>query len=209
MSEIKIYPLGPLQTNCYVVVNKGRALVIDPGGDPAAPMGYLKSSGVELDCILNTHLHFDHIYGNRALADASGKNIYASDDDLVLMDTEVGRGGLMGFPTVTPFESNNIAAGETELIGLKCRVLATPGHTPGSLTFYFPELQAAFVGDALFRRSIGRTDFPYGNTEQLLSSIKEQIFTLPENTVVYSGHGPETSVGDEKNHNPFFSGMQI
>ncbi len=209
MSDIKVYPLGPLQTNCYVVVNEGRALVIDPGGDPADPVAYLKSTGVELDRILNTHLHFDHIYGNRQLSEVSGKKIYASDDDLVLMEIEVGRGGMMGFPTVDPFETENMPAGETELIGLECRVLSTPGHTPGSLSFYFPELKAAFVGDVLFRRSIGRTDFPYGNTEQLLSSVKDQLFTLPEDTVVYSGHGPETTVGDEKNHNPFFNGLQI
>lgn len=209
MSEIKVYPLGPLQTNCYVVVNEGKALVIDPGGEPDGPVSYLKSNGVELDRILNTHLHFDHIYGNRQLADLSGKKIYASDDDLVLMDIEVGRGGIMGFPTVVPFETENMPVGDTELIGLECKVLSTPGHTPGSLSFYFPQLKAAFVGDVLFRRSIGRTDFPYGNTDQLLSSVREQLFTLPAETVIYSGHGPETTVGDEVNHNPFFSGLQI
>lgn len=209
MKEIKNYSLGPLQTNCYVVVNNGKALIIDPGGDPALPVGYLKSTGAELDRILNTHLHFDHIYGNKELAETSGKTIYASNDDLVLMETEVGRGGLMGFPIVAPFESEDIHEGDTELIGLQCSILSTPGHTPGSLTFYFPELKAAFVGDVIFRRSIGRTDFPYGDTEQLMASVKDKIFTLPAETVIYSGHGPETTVGDEINHNPFFNGLNI
>lgn len=207
--EIRVFPLGPLETNCYVVVNDKKALVIDPGGDPAPILGYLERGGIELDRILNTHLHFDHIYGNQPLAEATGKTIYASPDDLILMETEVGRGGLMGFPTVTPFETENITEGETELIGLECKIFATPGHTPGSLTFYFPELKSAFVGDLIFRRSIGRTDFPYGNTEQLMQSVKEKIFSLPEDTELLSGHGPATSAGDEKNHNPFFSGMQI
>ena len=207
--EIRVFPLGPLETNCYVVVNDKKALVIDPGGDPAQVIQYLKQSGVELDRILNTHLHFDHTYGNQSLAEATGKTIYASPDDLVLMDTEVGRGGLMGLPTVTPFENEDITEGETEFIGLECKVFATPGHTPGSLTFYFPELKTAFVGDLIFRRSIGRTDFPYGDTEQLMQSVKEKIFSLPEDTELRSGHGSVTSVSEEKNHNPFFSGMQV
>ncbi len=201
--------MGPLQTNCYLIANNGQALIIDPGGDPAAPVAYLKKTGAELECILNTHLHFDHIYGNHKLSELSGKTIYASDVDLVLMETEVGRGGLMGFPVVEPFETQNMSTGETELAGLECRVLSTPGHTPGSLTFYFPELKAAFVGDVLFRRSVGRTDFPYGDTEQLMSSLRNVIFTLPAETVVYSGHGPETTVGEEMNHNPFINDLSI
>ncbi|WP_415718600.1 MBL fold metallo-hydrolase [Maridesulfovibrio sp.] len=207
--EIKIFPLGPLETNCFVIVNGNKAIAIDPGGDPSHVLSFLKKTGVELERILNTHLHFDHTLGNKALADATEKQIYASNDDLVLMDTQVGRGGLMGYPEVPEFEFEHIGEGETELIGLECKIYSTPGHTPGSLTFHFPALKSAFVGDLIFRRSIGRTDFPYGCTEDLLTAVREKIFTLPAETELYAGHGPSTSVGDEINHNPYFSGVHI
>jgi len=110
----------------------------------------------------------------------------------------------MGLPRVTLFDFLDLPAGETTFLGLACRVLATPGHTPGSRSLYFPEAGALFSGDLLFNRSIGRTDFPLGDHEALMRSVRELIFTLPPETVVFSGHGPETTVGDEREHNPFF-----
>lgn len=201
--NIKSFQLGPLGTNGYVLDNGSEAVVIDPGGDPAPMLDHLK--GMTLTHILVTHLHFDHIYGARALADTTSAPILANPDDAFLMDNEVGRGGMMGLPLVNPFDFDAIGPGESEFVGSACTVLHTPGHTPGSLSFYFPEATAVFVGDLLFYRSVGRTDFPGGSAETLKTSVKEQIFPLPPETVIYSGHGPETTVGDEKNHNPFFS----
>ncbi len=206
--DIKSFALGPLETNCYVITNDNKAVVIDPGGDPTTVLDFFKKSGFELESILNTHLHFDHIFGNAALAEATGKTIYADDSGLSLMNTPLGDGSMIGIK-VAPFKSEHIKIGKTEMIGLECNVLSTPGHAPGSLTFHFPALDAAFVGDVIFRRSIGRTDFPGGDLDLLKKSVQENIFTLPENTTLFSGHGPSTSVGEEKNHNPFFSDMQF
>ncbi|EGB14668.1 beta-lactamase domain-containing protein [Pseudodesulfovibrio mercurii] len=205
--DITTFPLGPLQTNCYVLANDGQAVVVDPGGDPAPLLRHLEAGGLTLSVILNTHLHFDHTAGNKALSEATGAHILANDADGYLMDTWLGRGGDMGLPLVPPYTWTNLEPGETVFAGTGCTVFHTPGHSPGSLTFYFPDAGAAFVGDLIFYRSIGRTDFPGGDLDALKRSVTEHIFTLPPETRLLSGHGPETSVGDEKNHNPFFGGF--
>lgn len=205
--NIKTYQLGPLATNAYLLEGDGSAVVVDPGGDPSELLARLESQGLNLTHILLTHLHFDHIYGVRALAEATGAPVLASREDTFLMDTEVGAGGMMGLPKVPEFSFEPLAPGEVQLLGLQVNVLPTPGHTPGSLSFHFPAVKAVFVGDLLFYRSVGRTDFPGGSSETLAESVKTHIFTLPPETVVYSGHGPETTVGDEMNHNPFFAGF--
>jgi glyoxylase-like metal-dependent hydrolase (beta-lactamase superfamily II) len=203
--RITTFALGPLATNGYLLDEAGKALFIDPGGDPANVIKTLERENLELLHILNTHFHFDHIFGNTMLAEATGANILANPEDEFLLETEVGGGGFMGFPRVGSFSFEPIAEGEREFLGHRCKVLATPGHTPGSLSFYFPDRKAVFVGDLVFERSIGRTDFPGGDMETLLASARKKIFSLPEDTVIYSGHGGATTVGDEKNHNPFFS----
>jgi glyoxylase-like metal-dependent hydrolase (beta-lactamase superfamily II) len=205
--EIKTFALGPLQTNCYVLAGETEAVAVDPGGDPAPVLAYLKENNLTLTHILNTHLHFDHTYGNSALSAATGAPILHGEDDAYLLDGELGRGGLFGLPQVEPYEAQTIKPGRTAFAGFDCTVLATPGHSKGSLTFYFPDAKAAFVGDLIFFRSIGRTDFEGGDLDELKRSVRENIFTLPPQTVLLSGHGPETTVGDEMNHNPFFTGF--
>jgi len=202
--RITSYPLGPLDTNCYVLDHQGRALAVDPGGDPADVLDFLKAQGLVLEHILVTHLHFDHMYGCAALTRATGAPITAPEDDRFLMDTELGSGGVYGFPRVESFRSLPAATGECSYIGLACRCLPTPGHTPGSVSYYFPDAAAAFVGDVIFYRSVGRTDFPGGDAAQLKRAVQEQIFTLPGGTTLYPGHGMETTVDSEKRHNPFF-----
>lgn len=202
--RITSYPLGPLDTNCFVLDHAGQALAVDPGGDPAEVLDFLKAERLTLAHILVTHLHFDHIYGCAELAKATGAPILAPEGDAYLMDTELGSGGVYGFPVVEPFASSPAPLGQTSFLGLDCRCMATPGHTPGSLTYYFPQAGAAFVGDLIFHRSVGRTDFPGGSSAQLKASVLEKIFTLPGETVLYSGHGLETTVADERTHNPFF-----
>jgi hydroxyacylglutathione hydrolase len=205
MLKLKQFSLGMLETNCYLLFNDKEAAVVDPGGDPDEVLDFLRERKLKLKYILNTHLHFDHIQGNSELAAGTGAPVYAPAKDEFLMKTEVGGGGFMGFPRTPAFEYSPLEEGETEFLGSTCRVLATPGHTPGSLSFYFPEIDAVFAGDLIFFRSVGRTDFPGGDTDVLKKSVREKIFTLPGKTRIYSGHGPETSVEDEKLHNPFFA----
>jgi glyoxylase-like metal-dependent hydrolase (beta-lactamase superfamily II) len=112
---------------------------------------------------------------------------------------------MWGFPRTPSFTIAALEEGEMTLLGTTCRVLATPGHSPGSLSFYFESLGAVFVGDLLFYRSVGRTDFPGSSERELMRSVRTKIFTLPEDTVVYPGHGPETTVGQERLNNPFFT----
>lgn len=204
MLDVRVFPLGMLQTNCYLIVHDQAAVAVDPGGDPAAVIGYLRQENLALERILNTHLHFDHIAGNAALAEATGAPILGPEADRFLLDTEIGRGGFMGLPRIQDFAFETLAPGGTVFAGLPCTVLATPGHTPGSLTFLFPDLKAAFVGDLIFQRSVGRTDFPGGDPKALENSVIREIFTLPPDTTLYPGHGPATSAGEEKKHNPFF-----
>ncbi|QJB57002.1 MBL fold metallo-hydrolase [Pseudodesulfovibrio sp. zrk46] len=203
--EIKTFPLGPLQTNCYVLAGSDQAVAVDPGGDPAAVLNYLSDNNLKLTHILNTHLHFDHTYGNKVLSEATGAPIICSEEDLYLLESELGGGGTFGLPPVEEYTPQTIATGEHSFAGFACNVFHTPGHSSGSYTYYFAEAKAAFVGDLIFYRSIGRTDFPGGDLDMLKNSVKQHIFTLPPETLLLSGHGPETSVGDEMNHNPFFS----
>lgn len=207
--QIRTFALGPLQTNCYLLSRNGEAVVVDPGGDPAAVLGALENDGLTLTHILNTHFHFDHVGGNRKLAQETGAPILASSEDAYLMETELGLGGFMGLPRIEMFEYENIKPGAHRFLGLECTVFPTPGHSPGSLSFYFPDAAAVFVGDLVFYRSVGRTDFPGGDFDTLKQSVMESIFTLPDGTAIYTGHGEATNVGDEKRNNPFFSDFHL
>ncbi len=205
MLNVQIFHLGPLQTNCFVVFNESEALVVDPGGEPDAVLNFLRQKRLKLLYILNTHFHFDHILGNKSLQQALKVPVLASPEDDALLQAQVGGGGgMMGFPKVEAFEYEALNPGHYNWLGEECQVLTTPGHTPGSLSFYFPQSAMVFSGDLIFSRSVGRTDFPGGSTETLMQSVKEKIFTMPEKTVIYSGHGPQTTVHDEKLFNPFF-----
>ncbi len=205
MLRVKQFSLGVLETNCYLLHRDKEAIIIDPGGDPGEVLDFLSEKKMKLNCILNTHLHFDHIQGNADLSSATGAPIYGPRKDEFLMKTEVGGGGFMGFPRTPAFDFQSLEEGETEFLDSLCKILSTPGHTPGSLSFYFPEIESVFVGDLIFFRSVGRTDFPGGDAGVLKQSVSQKIFDLPDSTIIYSGHGPESSVGDEKIHNPFFS----
>lgn len=205
--KIRTFTLGPLGTNGFLAAHGGRAVFVDPGGDPAPVLAALKAGGLTLEAVLVTHLHCDHVYGCAALARATGAPVLVGREDLPLLDTELGGGGLMGLPLVEPFEPTVLAPGSARFLDLPCTVLPTPGHSPGSLSFHFPDQGVVFVGDVLFRRSIGRTDFPGGDLDTLLAAVREHLFTLPPETVVYSGHGPATTIGDEMAHNPFLNGV--
>ncbi len=204
--RISTFPLGPLETNCYLIDNEEEAVVIDPGGDPQAILDFLAEQNLGLTHVLCTHLHFDHTYGIAKLQSKADVLVYASLHDAYMLESELGRGGLWGMPTVPPYTFTNVLPGPLTLLGVPCQVLSTPGHTPGGLSFYFPKQHAVFVGDTLFFHSIGRTDFPGGDAPTLQQSIRTQLYTLPKTVTVYAGHGPETSIDNEMKNNPFVGG---
>ncbi|MDR0827796.1 MAG: MBL fold metallo-hydrolase [Desulfovibrio sp.] len=206
--QIVDFPLGPLETNCYVIHTESEAVAVDPGGPPDSVLKYLDRKKLSLTHILLTHLHFDHTYGVAHLAANTGAAIFGPEADRFMLNTELGGGG-WGMPSVERFEYKTLDEGDISLLGTVCTVLTTPGHTPGGLSFYFPDLGAVFSGDTLFYRSIGRSDFPGGNHNTLCSSIRGKLFQLPDNTAVYSGHGPATVVIDEKRKNPFVGAFTL
>lgn len=203
--QCSTYVLGPLETNGYLLTAGNKGIFIDPGAPSSPLQDTLKEQRVELSHIINTHLHCDHTSGNAFLADATGATVYANPADDFLLESQIGRGGAMGLPTTDDFTYTPLTQTDMTLLGEPCMVLETPGHSPGSLSLYFPDSEAVFVGDLLFHRAVGRTDLPGGDTATLQQSVREKIFTLPANTTVYCGHGPATTVGSEKAHNPFFA----
>ncbi|CAM2058828.1 hydroxyacylglutathione hydrolase [Desulfovibrionales bacterium] len=203
--QVTVFPIGPLRTNCFILSQTNEAVAIDPGGSPEPVLDFLAQHELTLTHILNTHFHFDHIYGNAALGRATSAQILASPDDAPLLNTELGDGEFMGLPKVEPFSWRPLSPGPTTILGQLCHVLATPGHTLGSLSFYFPETDALFAGDLIFFRSIGRTDFPNSSLPTLIASVREKIFTQPGRTIIYTGHGPATTVSDEQLHNPYLN----
>jgi len=198
--EVYMYPLGPMGTNCYLVVNGSEALAVDPGGDPSQAVGFLKQKGLRLVSSLNTHLHFDHMDGNAALAKATGAPIYLNKEDLFLL--EVASGRRYGLPETEKFEYQTLDAGEITHAGLRITVIHTPGHSPGSLSYYLPDHHLLFSGDVLFYRDTGRSDLPGGSRPILEDeTIRGKLYTLPDQTLVYPGHGPSTNIGEEKTEN--------
>lgn len=197
------FPLGPLGTNSYVVDNGYEALVVDVGGDPTELLTFLDKNCLSLKAILVTHRHFDHLYGIQALQKALDVPCYTPAGEAPLASTESSKGGIWGMPLVPEFREEYLPEKSIRVSTIEASILDTPGHTPGSVSFYLPAEGCVFTGDALFYRSIGRTDFPMGNHKQLLRSIRDTLFALPDETVVYPGHGPSTTIGDEKRHNPF------
>ena len=150
--------------------------------------------------ILNTHLHFDHTDGNAALAKATGAPIYLNKEDLFLL--EVASGRRYGLPETEKFEYQTLEAGEITLAGLRVMVIHTPGHSPGSLSYYLPDHDALFSGDVLFYRDTGRSDLPGGSRPILENeTIRGKLYKLPDQTLVYPGHGPSTTIGEEKAEN--------
>lgn len=199
------FVLGSISTNCYLMHNRKEAVVFDPGGDPDEVFDYLKTNNLKLTHIFNTHLHFDHIYGNQALASATGAVILANDRDNYLISTDRST-AMFGVPPVPRFTYTVIDEGSMLILDSQMLIFSTPGHTPGSLSFYLPEHGKLFSGDVLFYRAVGRTDFEGGDTQTLITSIKEKLYTLPEDTIVYAGHELATTIGGEKKNNPYVRG---
>jgi hydroxyacylglutathione hydrolase len=197
---------GPLETNTYLVADRdtGEALVIDPGGNPGEILAFLAKERLTCRFVVNTHGHFDHISGNRALKSATGASLLVHEADAPMLSEAVthARFFMMRAENSPPPDTLLEDQGEVRVGSVLLRVLHTPGHSPGGVTLVAPG--AAFCGDLVFHGSVGRTDLPGGSERVLLDSIRRHIMTLPDDTVLYPGHGPDTTVGLEKRQNPFF-----
>lgn len=202
--------VGPISTNCYIVAceRSGEAAVIDPGfnrSDEGIVLEKIHSLKLSVKHIINTHGHVDHISGNMKLKRETGASIMVHIYDADMLVDPMRNGSIMmGLNVVSPPPDIMLQDGDEIRIGkLRIKVLHTPGHTPGSISLYIEEEGVVFTGDTLFAGSIGRTDFPGSSYEKIMSSIREKLLSLPDDTRVYPGHGPWTTIGIERRENPF------
>jgi hydroxyacylglutathione hydrolase len=200
----KSFPVGPLQCNCTVLgdTETGTGYVFDPGGDPERVMAAVTELGLQIIGIVHTHAHLDHILAAGHIHEQTGAPIWLHRDDRFLWDTAEQQCALWGVPYSPLPEPHHWLEHEQDLAcGGSC--IHTPGHTPGSVSFYFADARLLLAGDTLFLGSVGRTDLPGGDTAALQRSIRERLYTLDEAARVVTGHGPETVLGREMRHNAF------
>lgn len=211
MANIKSFVNNPYQENAYILYDEtGECAIIDPGmytaAEQNAVVNFIKDNNLNPVLLLNTHCHIDHVLSNKFVFDQYGLKPQFNIGETEILEAVVAYAPAMGFryevsplPEVYLPQTGNISFGNTEL-----SLLFTPGHSPAHLCFYDEKANYIIGGDVLFKGSIGRTDLPGGNFEQLLKNIEEKLFIMPDNCTVYPGHGPETTIGYEKQYNPFF-----
>ena len=211
MLHYQTVPVTPFQQNCSIVWDDQtmRGAIIDPGGDLDVLLDACRQLGVTLEQIWMTHAHIDHAGGTAELARKLGLPIIGPHPgDQFWIDGLPQQGAMFGFPPSEAFTPTRwLADGDTVTLGTHTLdVRHCPGHTPGHVVFHSPELGRAFVGDVLFAGSIGRTDFPQGNHEQLIASITQRLWPMGDDTVFIPGHGPESTFGRERRSNPYVGG---
>ncbi len=210
MLKIKSFEFSPIQENTYLVYNEfNDCAIIDPGcyfdDEKDTLAEYIEKMGLKPRMLLNTHCHLDHVFGNKFIAEKYGLKLHMHVDEKPVLAFAAASGLMYNLP-FDNYSGECVYIKENEVIKIGndvLKIILTPGHSPGSVSFYCEKDKFVISGDALFSRSIGRTDLPMGDHETLLKSIREQLFVLPEDTKVYSGHGPVTSIGEEKRENPF------
>ncbi|MHB9074721.1 MAG: MBL fold metallo-hydrolase [Desulfobaccales bacterium] len=200
--------VGLLEVNCYILGDEvtKEAVVIDPGGDEDEILDLLNRNKFQLKLIIDTHGHFDHVDANQPLKEATGAKIAIHEADAQMLDKPSAEAMF--------FTGNRLRTSQADILlkendiltfgQYRLKVLHTPGHTPGGISLVLEDHTYVYVGDLLFAGSIGRTDFPGGSYDALINAVKTKIFPLGDNYSVYPGHGPVTTVGQERKHNPFF-----
>jgi len=208
MGNLKIgrIVLGVCQTNCYFIYEDGKkqVIVFDPADQGEYLYNKLKENGFQVEAILLTHGHFDHIWGLEALKNLSGAKVYAYEGEKELCEDaslNVSKGA--GRACTVKADGYVRDGAEITAAGMTCRLIATPGHTAGSCCYYFEDDKILISGDTLFQESVGRTDLPTGSMSTLVRSVRERLMVLPEDVKVYPGHGESTTIGYEKEYNPF------
>ncbi len=199
--------VGPLQVNCFILADEKtkEAVVIDPGDDAHDILKIIKEKDLKVRYIVNTHAHFDHVGANKAVKEATGAELLLHEADAPVLATTSNQSRSFGMdPVISPPADRYVKHGDMITAGeVSLKVLHTPGHSPGGISLL--EQGMVFTGDALFAGSIGRTDLPGGDLMTLLRSIKTNLMTLPDDTKVFPGHGPASTIGDERRENPFLN----
>ena len=210
MLKIKSFVFSPIQENTYLLYDEfNNCAIIDPGcyfdAEKDQLVGFIQKSGLKPKMLLNTHCHLDHVFGNKYIAETYNLVAQIHEKEKAMLQLAPTSGLMYGMPfdnytgeLIFLKEGDILPIGQDEL-----KVIEAPGHSPGHICFYCAKQHFLISGDVLFNRSIGRTDLPGGNHEQLIKNIKEKLFALPDETVVYSGHGPATTIGEEKRENPY------
>jgi hydroxyacylglutathione hydrolase len=214
MIHVEVFEFNPFQENTYLLWNENRdAIIIDPGcyftAEEERLQNFIKSANLKPVQLINTHCHIDHVFGNKWAAKNYQLELFIHKKEEPVLQFAPSSGTMWGlhldaYNGLLHFleRGDIVSLGEDKL-----QVILAPGHSPGSICFYCEEQNFLIGGDVLFLESIGRTDLPGGNHEQLLRSIRDQLFVLPDETIVYPGHGPQTTIGHEKKYNPFLNGL--
>ena len=204
---LESFPVGPLHCNCTILGDEitHEAVVVDPGDNIAEILSRLKKHGLTLRQIVITHAHIDHVGGAALLKKATGAPVFLNQNDLGLLRAMEMQAGWLGIPTpeVAPPDESAKDGLTVGLATLPAEVIHTPGHTQGSICLLFPQQHLLIAGDTLFAGSIGRTDLPGGDGRQILRSLRDRLMVLPDTTRVLPGHGVDTTIGEEKQSNPF------
>ena len=205
----EILPVGPLQCNCSIIGDEAsrEAMVIDPGDDIEDVLTVIRKHSLKVKQIVITHAHIDHVGGAAKLRAVTGAPILLNQDDydlLKMLDVQAAWTG-MAAPGKVDIDQSVAQADTLKAGSLTANVIHTPGHTEGSICLYFPVQQKLIAGDTLFAGSIGRTDLPGGSFDKIIRSLHEKVLALPDDTVVVPGHGPLTTIGEERESNPFLN----
>jgi glyoxylase-like metal-dependent hydrolase (beta-lactamase superfamily II) len=203
----EILPVGPLQCNCSVIGDEitHDAMVIDPGDDIDDVLDLVRKHNLQVKQIVITHAHIDHVGGAMKLRAATGAPILLNQNDYALLKMLDMQAAWIGMANPGKVEIDQ-SIGQADTVGagaLRANVIHTPGHTEGSICLYFPADRKLIAGDTLFAGSIGRTDLPGGSFEKIIRSLREKVLALPDETIVVPGHGPLTTIGEERESNPF------